>query len=188
MHWRVGFAFVILAAWAEPADLVWTTLGAGSYVEAASIDLDFKLNRQWAVELKPSAAFTLASIAVPLSASAPGGMLKLTLMADAPGGPGSVIETFSIEGVQAGTPEMYTVNSVLHPRLDAWTEYWIVLEAASGAHITWWSRPALSKNSSSNGIRQAFRDHNGPWSMIWTPNPPGVAIVGTRLPSAARVL
>ncbi|HEY6328439.1 MAG TPA: choice-of-anchor R domain-containing protein [Blastocatellia bacterium] len=179
MHRRWWFLWVFMAAFAQPPDLIWTTLGSGKYAAGFSVGLlNVNANRQWAVALKPSCTCTLSSLAVPLSLDASPGVMKLALMTDVNGAPGTPIETFTVTGIHGEAPTLYTIDSVIHPRLEAWTEYWIVAQAAGPTRITWWSRPNTAKNSASNGVPQAFRENSGPWSAIWAPEVPGVAVTG----------
>jgi hypothetical protein len=176
MQWFSWLLCGILATFTQlRADLVWNTIGFGTYVVAFPVGLHDTTNLQWAVALKPSATYTLTSIALPLSLTTPPSVMTLALVTDANGVPGTPIETFRITDVNATKPTVYTITSVHHPRLNANTQYWIVASATSPTHITWYN---TANNSSSNGNLMAFRENGGQWSASGNPYIPGVTVIG----------
>lgn len=178
MRWPFWFACACLFAFAPlRAEVVWSTVGSGEYLVNVEVGAQHGANRQWAVSFAPSTTCTLTSISLPLAIATTPGAMTLVLVADADGVPGMAIETFTATEIHATTPTLYTFRSALRPRLGAETRYWIVAVAASPASLVWPNTADVNRSYSGN--REAFRENDGPWSVIWSPYIPGVVVLGS---------
>jgi hypothetical protein len=97
--------------------------------------------------------------------------------------PGSVIESFTLDGVLTGPELIRTVNSTLHPTLNAGSQYWLTaLPGADDAYATWRSNDQGEFGRASgpdwgyvNATRQAFRINGTPTAI---PEPSSLALFG----------
>jgi len=175
----------ILVLWGSQlrGQLMVNTIGAGRFATQVAVGRDGARNIECAVAFKPYSTFKLKSIALPLSVAGVPGAITLELAADA-GAPSTVIESLSIKDVRATEPTVYTVTSVTHLVLEAYTQYWIVVRATGSRQTRWWS----TFDSSTSTLRpEARREAGKPWSVIYGPDPPGIVVVGERSPAVAMV-
>jgi len=96
--------------------------------------------------------------------------------------PAAVIESFSIKDVRATEPTLYTVNSIAHPLVEAFTQYWIVLSANGSTQMRWWD---TVDSWSTTARPTAQREKGKPWEVMYVPNVPGIIVLGERTPKVA---
>jgi hypothetical protein len=79
--------------------------------------------------------------------------LVISLYSDSSGLPGSPLESWSEVDLDT-TPEIVTVRSELHPKLEAGTQYWLVLSMAVPwtSEGIWWGNPLGEKSPQAASI------------------------------------
>ena len=122
----------------------------------------------------------------------PGRQLSISLQTDAGGGAtpvapsGSVLESWLHSTSAVGwTPVLETLNSVLHPTLQAGTTYWIVAESSEPAFVD----PVWVAAGNGPAYTMANIDFaSGPaWQVGQTSGPPGALISATPVPEPAAL-
>jgi hypothetical protein len=167
------------------AEIVWNTLGSGSFGVSFRVGLLDECNRQWAIAFRSLTDCELTAIEAPLSIVAKPSEISLILAGDADGAPGESIETFVIANITNTEPAMHAIHPAQPIRLKGNTQYWIVARAASPAQMVWSN---TTHNSSANGRIVAFRDNDERWSVGGSPYIPGIVIMAKPLkgPDTAR--
>jgi hypothetical protein len=181
-------------AWAGP---IFNNFGAGDSYKTNQGDAIGKVganNFTTASEFTATSSGNLSSITIALSriGSAGSGDVTVKLETDSgSGGPGSVIESFSVPvsslGAFGGNNSPVVLNSVLDPALTAGTDYWLVVSAPSPDSIDWNFNPigdigdhATSVNGGAfflgSGTHGAFRLDSGLAAAV--PEPATLALVG----------
>lgn len=92
-----------------------------------------------AVPFVPSNCVTLDSITVAMAQDAGTGPVRLTVLTDDSGKPGTnVVETFLASGFLSGTGSVGTVSSITHPHLQPGVTYWIAAHLTSTNDVYQW--------------------------------------------------
>ena len=108
--------------------------------------------------------------------------LDLSVMADANGAPGEILESiYLIDAMSVGEPALTVANSVLRPLLRRGVRYWLVVSANTPTGAEW------PINSISDIGLQACRARNAPDSTFCPPNTPSGWRVHTALHGAFRI-
>jgi hypothetical protein len=176
---------------AARADLIFTNLGPGD---------SYNLVWGWAYGTTRSAtdhfvsgdAFRAAAtlvvdkVELPLWWVSDHAQVDVQLAADAGGKPGAVLDTFTLT-TGTGTPRMalLSAGSVLHPRLTAGTEYWLVVSSPYTNGGWEWGNsfgPHFSSDNGQTGIAEdapqgAFRI-SGHLAALTVPEPPALLLGG----------
>lgn len=137
-----------------------------------------------AVAFTPSSTAKVGHIDVPLqlfSVAPP--QVTFDIRTDSSGVPGTPIAQFIFTSIPGGTGTVVGANSALNPTLVAGTQYWLVMNAFSGAIDS----QTIWKSSADVGVSTTFalymHDGTSPWS-VFTSSP----ILGHGGPPSFRVL
>jgi hypothetical protein len=136
-------ALLLWAPGSARADVIKNNFGAGNSYQANLGHFVGQLggsNLVQADPFTPAANYTLDSILIALTHISGTNTATIILTADAGGKPGATIESFTANnlpqfGTTGNSPE--TLNSTLHPLLQAGTQYWVVASAASPTLDEW---------------------------------------------------
>jgi PEP-CTERM motif len=82
----------------------------------------------------PSQTYTFDSAELAMSLSSGPNVVDVYLMGSSGGLPSGILESFVLSGALSSAPSLVTIDSVMHPVLDAGVQYWLV--AAGGASTT----------------------------------------------------
>ena len=119
--------------------------------------------------------------------NAAGRTLTVSLQTDSGGGPsplapsGTSLESWSVAtSAVGGNPALETVNSILHPILNAGTTYWIVAVSSEPGLVNpvWVATNAGASYTMANLTYQTSSD----WQVSLTGGPPGVIVDATLAP------
>ena len=145
------------------ADTIASNFGSGqSFLTAAVWMVGGQPPAEIAASFVSSQDFTLETIdfaAVSLSGAVTGVDVSVASGSSAPG---ATIESFAVSGI-SGKPSVLTVESALHPLLDAGVTYWIVLSPLDP------TAPLVGWNQNDQGVvGVSARFDDGAWSALGT--------------------
>ena len=145
------------------ADTIASNFGSGqSFLTAAVWMVGGQPPAEIAASFVPAQDFALDTIdfaAVSLSGTVTGVDITVASGSSAPGAP---IESFVVSGI-SGKPSALTVDSALHPQLDAGVTYWIVLSPLDP------TAPLVGWNQNDRGVvGVSARFDDGAWSALGT--------------------
>ncbi|HLJ47803.1 MAG TPA: choice-of-anchor R domain-containing protein [Bryobacteraceae bacterium] len=158
------------------SDEIANTTGKGDWAaDGANVGLWGGENWTWAVSVRPSIAYTLTSISLPLSLVNPPGVVNIVLAEDDHGFPGRLIEKFTI-AVNDHEAALQKVTSIQHPQLAENTLYWVFVTAANPTRIYWHN---TSDNPPPRGCKVALRENRSSWIVQHDQfRPPGLILSG----------
>lgn len=169
------------------ADVIYTNFGDGDSYLGGSGLIVTRDGAAWssvAVSFVPAAAYSLSSIEFAASSLIAGGAgTSVAIFADDDGHPaGRSLETITLDGKLTpfgGASALLTVQSSLHPLLEAGETYWVGMNAPRGGLAVWNQTTSLStgfaatdgagKWSFSNGVQGAMELEGTP---VWETPPP----------------
>ena len=186
----VVFIFAIFSVGAARADLIYSTMGP-SFSWSNSHALVFgtydegppplhSVTANYGFAFTPSYDAILDYIYVPVANYSGSNSLKLSLMSDSAGVPGTIqlYATFNVSDI--GT--LYTADATaLNFALTAGTKYWVVLEAQGDGQFGWYENNALT------GPTAAKQYAGSGWNTVSLTNPTYFAVEGTPAPSAVPI-
>lgn len=135
-------------------------------------------------------SYKLTSIDLLLGALAGEPSLVAELHADAAGSPGSTLASYSLAGIGAGVPALFTMPGSLLD-LNANTTYWIVLGATGRGSFGWaYAEGNAQTGPGSLGAYRYSSDAGSSWGGAGTDNPYNVRInvAAVPEPNAATLL
>jgi hypothetical protein len=184
---RADIIFTNLAPGQVPGTACCGAFGFGIGSTAGTVAL--------ASQFTPGASFTFTDAILPLSVNQGVATADVFLMADVGGVPGAIMEQFVVTGLPGTNPvdpvDMFQVNSVLNPVLQAGISYWLAVspDGASTSSVSWRRDSTGDLNSASN-LATSTGSLAGPWTFVagGVVDRPAFEIDGTPVPEPSSLL
>jgi len=195
-RWRTRLAAALCAvclATPASADVLLDTGTPGGFLGYYGFDVF--VGQSVAVAFTPGQDYAFDNVSLWLMSNdfdAAGRRLTISLQTDAGGGPvpvapsGTVLESWAHATSAVGwTPLLETLNSTLHPVLNAGTTYWIVAESNEPAFVdpVW----VAAGNGPSYTMGNIDFQTSSAWQVGLTGGPPGAIITATPVPEPAAL-
>jgi hypothetical protein len=168
-----GFGLMVSLATVAKGDIVFTNLGPGGTFDCCS---GFGLKGSsltpppyaLAAEFVPTADLLFTDAELALSVNLGTASAEVYLMTDASGVPGTVLEQFTVTGLQP-TPSgaLFTVDSLLNPELQMGVPYWLAVTPVDASSSVSWRRDLTELNSGSDlADLISSPSLTGPWNIV----------------------
>lgn len=119
-----------------------------------------------AAQFVPSSNFLFTSATLALDSNVGTPTADVSLMSNASGAPGAVLESFTVTGLSTTTGMFFTVNSILDPQLLGGTPYWLAVTAADASSNVSWRRDSTTDINSASNLANTTTGLTGPWNII----------------------
>jgi hypothetical protein len=119
-----------------------------------------------AAQFVPTSTFLFTGATLGMGSNVGTTTADVFLMTNVSGAPGTVLESFVVNGLSTTTNMFFTVNSILDPELLGGTPYWLAVTAADPSSNVSWRRDSNTDINTASNLAGSDTGSSGPWSLI----------------------